>query len=123
MLWVINLAVRVAAGQTPQNPFVVLTGSPAAVARAESPGLPGPRSAGGPRVLPEERAVSWKLLVPNVLEDQKRIWLFPRHWFQGKYLIPTGAFVIVTAGLVACSTRTPSRISGERRPALSSTAL
>jgi hypothetical protein len=101
VLCVISLAVRVAAGQTPQNPLDDLAGSPAAVRRAEPPGLPAPPSATGPGALPEGRDVSWKLLVPNVLDDQKRIWLFPRHWLQAKDLIPTGTFVIATAGLVA----------------------
>jgi len=101
MLCVINLAVRVAAGQTPQNPLDDSAVSPAAVRRAEPPGLPDPPSETGPGALPKGRDVSWKLLVPNVLDDEKRIWLFPKHWFQGKYLIPTGTFLIATAGLVA----------------------
>ena len=101
MLCVINLAVGVAAGQTPQSPFEDFAGSAAAVPRAEPPGPPDPPSAAGPGALPEERDVSWKLLVSNVLDDQKRIWLFPRHWFHGKYLNPTGTFLIATAGWVA----------------------
>jgi len=48
----------------------------------------------------DQRDVSWKLLIPNILQDQKRIWLFPKKWFQGKDLIPTGAFVAGTTGLV-----------------------
>jgi len=78
-----------------------LAGSPATVSRAESPGPPAAPSSAGPVALPEERDVSWKLLAPNILDDQKRIWLFPRHWFQGRYLIPTGTFLLATAGLVA----------------------
>jgi membrane-associated PAP2 superfamily phosphatase len=101
MLCVINLAVRTAAGQAPQNPFEGLAGSPAALPRTETPGPPSPPPAAAPAGLPEERDASWKRLVPNILDDQKRIWLFPRHWFQGKYLIPTGSFLLATAGLVA----------------------
>jgi hypothetical protein len=101
MLCVINLAVGVAAGQTPQDTFEDLAGSPAAVPRVEPPVAPDRPSAAGPAALTKDRDVSWKLLVPKVLDDQKRIWLFPRHWFQGKYVIPTGTFLIATAGLVA----------------------
>ena len=48
-----------------------------------------------------ERAISWKLFVPNVLHDQKPIWLFPARAAQGKHLKPALAFVLATAGLVA----------------------
>jgi len=48
----------------------------------------------------DQRDVSWKLLIPNILQDQKRIWLFPEKWFEGKDLVPTGTFVAGTAGLV-----------------------
>jgi membrane-associated phospholipid phosphatase len=48
----------------------------------------------------DERTVSWKRLIPNILEDQKGIWLFPKNWFEGKDLLPTGAFVVGTGGLV-----------------------
>jgi membrane-associated phospholipid phosphatase len=47
------------------------------------------------------RQVSWKLLVPNFLHDQKPIWLFPAHAVQGKHAKPALAFVLATAGLVA----------------------
>ena len=43
--------------------------------------------------LPVYRTVSWLKLIPNFLEDQKRIWLFPRRVLQGKYLLPLAAFV------------------------------
>lgn len=48
-----------------------------------------------------ERQVSWKLLGPNILQDQKRIWLFPRGAVHGKHLLPTTGIVLATAGLVA----------------------
>jgi len=47
------------------------------------------------------RPVSWKLLVPNILQDQKPIWLFPVRAVQGKHAKPTLAFILATAGLVA----------------------
>ena len=48
-----------------------------------------------------DRPVSWKLLLPNILNDQKRIWIFPAKLVQGESLIPTAAVLGTTAGLVA----------------------
>jgi membrane-associated phospholipid phosphatase len=50
---------------------------------------------------PPSRDVSWKLLGPNVLHDQKQIWLFPKSLVHGKHWIPALAFAGVTAGLIA----------------------
>jgi membrane-associated phospholipid phosphatase len=47
------------------------------------------------------RQVSWKLVVPNILHDQKPVWLFPVRVAQGKHAKPTLAFIFATAGLVA----------------------
>jgi membrane-associated phospholipid phosphatase len=48
-----------------------------------------------------ERAVSWKLLVPNLGHDQKSIWLFPLKAARGRHWKPAAAIVLATAGLVA----------------------
>jgi membrane-associated phospholipid phosphatase len=48
-----------------------------------------------------ERPVSWKLVIPNGLSDQKRIWLFPLKLFKGEDLVPTAAIVAATVGLAA----------------------
>jgi membrane-associated phospholipid phosphatase len=48
-----------------------------------------------------ERRVSWKLLVPNIIHDQKPIWLFPASVARGRHLKPTLGIILVTAGLVA----------------------
>src|SRR5579872_5970111 len=50
---------------------------------------------------PPDRDVSWKELVPNVLEDQQRIWLFPVQLIHGNELLPTAAVVGATVGLAA----------------------
>ncbi|HEV2492452.1 MAG TPA: phosphatase PAP2 family protein [Terriglobia bacterium] len=50
---------------------------------------------------PAERQVSWKQVVPNILHDQKPIWLFPVHAVQGQHWKPALAVVLTTAGLVA----------------------
>jgi membrane-associated phospholipid phosphatase len=46
----------------------------------------------------EDRDVSWKKLVPNVLEDQKRIWTFPFR-FNGGDWIAFGAVSAASVGL------------------------
>ncbi len=45
--------------------------------------------------------VSWKRLVPNVLEDQRRIWSFPVRLVKGKDLVPFAAVLGTTASLLA----------------------
>src|SRR4029453_1613275 len=47
-----------------------------------------------------DRPVSWKLLLPNVISDQKRIWTFPGAPVRGKNWIPTAAVLGAPAGLV-----------------------
>ncbi|MBZ5578177.1 MAG: phosphatase PAP2 family protein [Acidobacteriia bacterium] len=66
------------AGQAPQ------AGAPADVQPAPKP----------------ERPISWKKLVPNILHDQKDIWLFPLHVGQDNHWIPVTAVLGTTAGLV-----------------------
>lgn len=46
-----------------------------------------------------DRPVSWKLVVPNILSDQKAIWLFPTKITRNHNWIPTVAVVGVTAGV------------------------
>ena len=48
-----------------------------------------------------DRPVSWKLLLPNLISDQRHIWSFPVRLAQGKNWIPTAAVLGTTAGLVA----------------------
>lgn len=48
----------------------------------------------------QERPVSWSLLVPNFLEDQKQIWLFPLGLAKGQHWVPTIPIVAATGGLV-----------------------
>ncbi len=47
-----------------------------------------------------DRPVSWKLLYPNLIADQKRIWSFPVRLIRGQNWIPTAAVLGTTAGLV-----------------------
>jgi membrane-associated phospholipid phosphatase len=49
----------------------------------------------------QDRQISWKLLAPNVLRDQKPICLFPKTVAEGKHLKPTFTFLSVAAGLIA----------------------
>src|SRR6266404_5812004 len=48
-----------------------------------------------------DRPVSWKLLLPNLISDQQRIWTFPARLAQGQNWIPTAAVLGTTAGLLA----------------------
>jgi membrane-associated phospholipid phosphatase len=48
-----------------------------------------------------ERPVSLRGLVPNVLRDQKPIWLFPARVVRGEHWKPALGILLVTAGLVA----------------------
>ena len=36
-----------------------------------------------------DRDVSWKELIPNILEDQKQIWTYPARSLEGHNIIPT----------------------------------
>ncbi len=49
----------------------------------------------------EDRPVSWKLLVPNILHDQKPIWTFPATATKDGHWKPTLGVIGATAGLVA----------------------
>jgi membrane-associated phospholipid phosphatase len=97
------IPAEVAAGQNSQASSEALSAKPPEVSQAE-PLLPwGQASAADPGSggLPEQRDVSWKLLVPNLFRDQKNIWLFPAHVAEGKHWKPALGFVAATAGLVA----------------------
>jgi membrane-associated phospholipid phosphatase len=48
-----------------------------------------------------DRPVSWKLLLPNIRNDQEQIWTFPVKVVQGQNLLPTAAVLGTAAGLVA----------------------
>jgi len=48
----------------------------------------------------EARDVSWKRLVPNILDDQKHIWLFPTQVVRGRHLLPAIGVLGATAALV-----------------------
>ena len=70
---------------------------------ASLPGQVGSPSARAPAAqsLDYDRPVSWKLLVPNFLNDQKNIWIFPRKLAKGRDWIPTVAVGGTTAALLA----------------------
>jgi len=82
------------AGQTTDPDQVPPIGSPT------SPPSQVP-STGSPPTPTFDRPVSWKLLLPNLVSDQERIWSFPTRLVQGQNWIPTAAVLGTTAGLVA----------------------
>lgn len=63
----------------------------------DSSDSPHPSSA----IAPGQRPISWKLLIPNILHDQKPIWLLPADVVRGRHWKPTAAIIVATAGLVA----------------------
>lgn len=81
------------AGQATE-PDQTPAGSPTSV----PPQAPSPAS---PPVPTGERPVSWKLLLPNLISDQERIWTFPARLVQGQNWISTTAVLGTTAGLLA----------------------
>ena len=84
------------AGQTTEPDQTPPAGSPTSAPPqppARAP-VPQPRSA-------VDRPVSWKLLFPNIVSDQERIWSFPVRLVQGQSWIPTAAVLGTMAGLVA----------------------
>jgi len=50
---------------------------------------------------PPERQISWRRLVPNLVQDQKQVWLFPVSLAHGHHLVPVLAVAGVTAGFMA----------------------
>ena len=83
-------------GQTTEPDQTPPSGSPAS-APTQVP-LPSPESQPPPAV---DRPVSWKLLLPNLVSDQQRIWTFPARLVQGHNWIPTAAVLGATAALMA----------------------
>ena len=84
------------AGQTTEPDQTPPAGSPTSA----PPQAPVPSPIPQP-TLAVDRPVSWKLLVPNLISDQGRIWSFPARLVQGQSWIPTAAVVGATAGLLA----------------------
>jgi membrane-associated phospholipid phosphatase len=70
-------------------------------ANFDFPLLPEESSSVRPTIAPPDRAVSWRTLPTNILQDQKRIWLFPVSLAHGKGWLPAIAIVGLTAGLIA----------------------
>ena len=63
--------------------------------------VPAPVSTSAPVPPAMERAVSLKLLIPNILSDQGRIWSFPARLEHKKDWIPAAVVLGTTAALIA----------------------
>ena len=59
-----------------------------------------------------ERPISWRGLIPNMVTDQKDIWLYPVSVAHGHHLVPTLAVAGITAGLVALDKRNMNYVHG-----------
>jgi membrane-associated phospholipid phosphatase len=71
------------------------------IAQTASPPAPPATTPSASLPTQPERQVSWKLLVPNVVHDQKPTFLFPKAVAEGKHVMPTMAVVSITGGLIA----------------------
>src|SRR5579863_10211248 len=97
------------AGQTTEPDQTPPAGSPTSAppqSQAPSP-VPQPKPA-------VDRPISWKLLFPNIVSDQQRVWSFPARLVQAQNWIPTAAVLGTTAGLLALD---PTEASYFRRTA------
>jgi len=68
---------------------------------ANSPRQTPVPSSSTPPLTTVDRTVSWKLLLPNLISDQKRIWSFPARLAHYQNWIPTAVVLGATAGLIA----------------------
>jgi membrane-associated phospholipid phosphatase len=59
-----------------------------------------------------ERPISWRRLVPNMVQDQRQIWLFPISVAHGHHLKPVLAVAGITAGLIALDKRNMTYFRG-----------
>lgn len=81
--------------------LLALTPAGAQTPAPNPPDTAAPSPTAAPANVPFDRPISWKRIIPNMASDQKKIWLFPLHLFQGQHLLAAGAVVGATAGLVA----------------------
>lgn len=81
--------------------IVVFAGVPQCLAQTSAPLPTNPTPTISSSAPFPQRQVSWKLLVPNVVHDQKPIWLFPKKLAEGEYLKSTIPLVAITGGLIA----------------------
>src|ERR1700681_4609405 len=97
------LMVALSAAQRCSAQEALLT-IPAALPAPETP-LPLPASESSPytpvTIPSPERQISWRRLVPNMVQDQKQIWLFPVSVAHRHHLLPAIAVAGVTARFLA----------------------
>lgn len=75
-------------------------GSPTSAPTTAPPQAPAPLSS-SPAPPLVGRQVSWKLMLPNLISDQERVWTFPAKLGEEQTWIPTAAVLGTTAALVA----------------------
>ncbi len=83
-----------------------LTGAFDLSAQVSAPDTGSPAAAASPQPVPQpapqfQRPVSWGRMVPNILDDQSKIWLFPRELRKKRTWIPVAAILGTTAALIA----------------------
>lgn len=58
------------------------------------------RTGGASRISSSTRPVSLARIIPNIVEDQQRIWLFPKSVFQDQTWKPVTLFLVILGGLI-----------------------
>lgn len=84
--------------------FLSLGLASGAWAQGDPDNPPNPQP-GQPAPAASDRSVSLREIIPNVVDDQKRIWSFPAHLTHDHNWVPTLVVVALTAGLVAADSR------------------
>ncbi len=81
--------------------FTALNGSSGLIAQVSPPDSDATQSTAAPQPLPPyQRPVSLGRIVPNIADDQARIWLFPAKLNKRKNWIPVAAILGTTAALI-----------------------
>lgn len=86
--------------------FFILTASFASAQEVAAPEEPAiPENPGLAAIRPPAGKgfdwTGWKRLTPNLLADQKKVWLFPLEVARGRHLKPTFLLTAATTGMVA----------------------
>jgi membrane-associated phospholipid phosphatase len=99
--------LRVSVALVVLSSFIIPSGIAAQTSTSDQPTLQGSSTSTAAQApiahsVPSfDRPVSWKLLLPNILSDQKHIWTFPVRLAHGHDWLPTVAVLGTTGGLLA----------------------
>jgi membrane-associated phospholipid phosphatase len=87
------------------EPAPLASGSSSSAPASSDASESGPAITAPVKSITPEREVSWRLLVPNLLQDQAQIWKFPVSVARGRHLKPTLAIIGITAAIAVSDER------------------